>query len=241
MDREQVRAIIDQKLETGAGWLSQTELYSLLTAAGIPVASVASVTNVYDAVAEAMRTGFPVALKAQGSTLLHKSEAGAVKLGLQDEREVREAYLELQSRLGARMESAIVQQMIADGVEVMVGATADPMFGHVVVYGAGGTLVELLADVSTRINPLTDRDAEDMIEELRSSKLLRGFRGAPAVDRAAARDVLLRVSALLTICPEIRELDINPLKVLERGAVAVDARIRVDTPPVVAPTRRIAY
>ena len=106
------------------------------------------------------------------NVLLGKSEAGAVKLGLQDEREVREAYLDLQSRLGARMESAIVQQMVAGGVEVMVGATADPMFGHVVVYGAGGTLVEPLADVSTRINPLTDKDAEDMIM---SARVLAGW------------------------------------------------------------------
>jgi len=241
MDRQALRSVVDEKIAAGGGWLGPVELQSLLTAAGIPAAKLASVTDVYGAVSEAMRTGFPVALKAQGATLLHKSEAGAVKLGLQDEREVREAYLDLQARLGDRMESAIVQQMIPGGVEVMIGATADPMFGHVVVYGAGGTLVELLADVATRINPLSDADADDMIREVRSSKLLRGFRGAPPSDVDALRDVLLRTSALLTICPEIRELDINPLKVLERGAVVVDTRIRVDKPPVAVPTRRIAY
>ena len=241
MDKAAIRSVVDRKLADGGGWLSSADIQSLLVAAGIPTAKLAEVTNVYDAVGEAMRTGFPVALKAQGSTLLHKSEAGAVKLGLQDEREVREAYLELQSRLGDRMESAIVQQMIPGGVEVMIGATADPTFGHVMVYGAGGTLVELLADVSTRISPLTDNDADDMIQEVRSSKLLRGFRGSPAVDRNAVRDMLLRTSALLVLCPEIRELDINPVKVLERGAAAVDARVRIEQPPAVVPTRRIAY
>lgn len=241
IDRVQVRAVIDRKIESGGGWLGPVEVQALLSAAGIPTAKLATVSDVYSAVGEAMRTGFPVALKAQGASLLHKSEAGAVKLGLQDEKEVREAYLELQSRLGDRMESAIVQRMIPGGVEVMIGATADPTFGHVMVYGAGGTLVELLADVSTRISPLTDKDAEDMIQEVRSSKLLRGFRGSPAVDRDAVREVLLRTSALLSLCPEIRELDINPLKVLERGAAAVDARVRVEKPPVAVPTRRIAY
>ena len=241
MNKSAIRTIVDRKIADGGGWLSPADVQALLVASGIPAAKLATVTDVYTAVGEAMRTGFPVALKAQGSSLLHKSEAGAVKLGLQDEREVREAYLDLQSRLGSRMESAIVQQMIPGGVEVMIGATADPTFGHVVVYGAGGTLVELLADVATRINPLTDKDAEDMIQEVRSSKLLRGFRGSPAVDRDAVREILLRTSALLTLCPEIRELDINPLKVLERGAAAVDARIRVEKPPVARPTRRIAY
>lgn len=238
-DREQMRAIVDRALARGGGWLDALETHSMLLAASIPAAMVESVSNVYEAVAASMRMGFPVALKAAGP--LHKTEAGGVKLGLQDEREVREAYLEMAARLGDQMTGAIVQQMVEGGVEVMAGAVADPMFGHLVVYGAGGTLVELLSDVAFRIHPLTDTDVDDMLREVRWSKLLDGFRGAPPSDIPALKDVLMRLSALLSVCPEIREFDINPVKVLTVGAAAVDARIRIEPMTYAAPTRRISY
>ncbi|HEX2832842.1 MAG TPA: GNAT family N-acetyltransferase [Thermoanaerobaculia bacterium] len=238
-DRAVLRAIIERRCAKGGGWLDALDVQSLLLAANVPTAMMAAVTNVYDAVSSAMKMGFPVALKAEGP--LHKTEAGGVKLGLQDEREVREAYTEMTGRLGEQMTGAIVQQMIPGGVEVMVGAVADPLFGHVVVYGAGGTFVELLSDVAFRIHPLDDQDLDDMVREVRWSRLLAGFRGAPPCDVAALKDVLMRLSALLTLCPEIREIDVNPLKVLTTGAVAVDTRIRVAAIEPAAPTRRISY
>ncbi|HSP34010.1 MAG TPA: acetate--CoA ligase family protein, partial [Thermoanaerobaculia bacterium] len=241
IDREQIRTIVERKLAAGGGWLDAVDIYALLLATRIPSALLEPVATVYEAVQAAMRMGFPVVVKAQGPALLHKSESGAVKLELQDEREVREAYLELQGRLGDLMTGAIVQQMIPGGVEVMIGTTEAPTFGQVVVYGAGGTLVELLADISFRIHPITDVDAGEMVEEVRCSKLLRGFRGAKPSDIESLKEIMLRVSALLEICPEIRELDINPLKVLEQGAVVVDARVRVETVPPAPPSRRIAY
>ncbi len=241
IDREQIRAIVDRKIAAGGGWLDALDVHGLLLAASIPSAMIEPVTNVYDAVHAAMRMGFPVVVKAQGPTLLHKSESGAVKLSLQDEREVREAYLELQSRLADQMTGAIVQQMIPGGVEVMAGATEDPTFGHVLVFGAGGTLVELLSDVAFRIHPLTDIDAEDIMGEVKLARLLKGFRGSKPADTGAIKDILLRLSALVDICPEIRELDINPLEALEQGAVVVDARVRVEVSKPAPPSRRIAY
>jgi acyl-CoA synthetase (NDP forming) len=238
-DYAQLRAIVERKLATGGGWLEALDVQSLLLAANIPTAMLERVGNVYDAVSAAMRMGFPVVLKAEGP--LHKTEMNAVKLNLQDEREVREAYIEMSARLGDDMTGCIVQQMVGGGVEVMVGAVADPTFGHLVVYGAGGTLVEILADVAFRIHPLTDADVEDMLNEVRWTQLLAGFRGTPPGDIGALRDVLERVSHLLTACPEIRELDINPVKVLQKGVAAVDARVRVDAVMPTPPTRRIAY
>jgi acyl-CoA synthetase (NDP forming) len=213
----------------------------LLLGANIPTARLEHVDNVYDAVSAAMRMGFPVALKGDGPSLLHKTESGAVKLGLADEREVREAYDDLQSRLGDAMTGAIVQQMISGGVEVMVGSLEDPTFGQVIAFGAGGTLVELLSDVTLRMHPLTDADADDMLLATKATTLLRGFRGAKPSDVAAVKDVLLRVSAMLTVCPESAELDINPLKALEQGAYAVDARVRVKHSSPRPPTRRVSY
>jgi len=238
-DRDQMRMLVSRCLERGGGWLEPLEANAMLLAANVPTAMVEPATNVYEAVNAAMRMGFPVVLKAQGP--LHKTESGGVKLNLQDEREVREAYLEMTSRLGDEMTGAIVQQMIGGGVEVMVGAVSDPLFGHLVVYGAGGTLVELLSDVAFRIHPLRDMDVEDMLHEVRWSRLLEGFRGAPPSDVPALREILTRVSALLTVCPEISELDINPVKVLPNGAAAVDARIKVEAMKPGLPTRRIAY
>jgi acyl-CoA synthetase (NDP forming) len=134
-----------------------------------------------------------------------------------------------------------VQAMVPGGVEMLVGAVQDPTFGPLVVCGSGGVLVELVADLAFRIHPLGVRDAAEMIDELKGARLLRGYRGAPPVDEQALRDVLLRVSALLTICPEVQELDINPLKVLASGARAVDVRARIDRPTATTAARRAQY
>jgi acyl-CoA synthetase (NDP forming) len=131
--------------------------------------------------------------------------------------------------------------MVPDGVEMLVGATLDPVFGHVVVCGSGGVLVDVFADSAVRLHPLTPSDAAGMVNGLKGVRLLRGYRGAPPADEEALRDVLLRVSALLDLCPEIVEMDINPLKVLTSGASAVDVRIRVRREEPGPTTRRVAY
>jgi len=131
--------------------------------------------------------------------------------------------------------------MVRGGVEVIAGMTLDATFGPLIVYGSGGTLVELLADVAFRLHPLTDADVEAMLDEVRGTALLRGYRGAPPADEAALKDLLLRLSALVEACPEVREIDLNPVKVLDRGVRVVDARVRVERKPVLPPSRRIAY
>lgn len=241
IDATTIREMVDAKVAAGGGWLDPDDVTRFLHAVRIDFAATELVTSADAAVAAADRIGYPVALKAQGPDLLHKSDAGGVRLGLADELAVFRAYREMQKRLGDAMTGAVVQQMVSGGVEVMIGATLQPTFGHVVLFGAGGTLVELLNDVAFRIHPLTSLDAADMVDEVRCSKLLRGFRGAPPSDVDAICNALLRISAALTICPEIRELDINPLKALEHGAVAVDARVKVEKIVPEAPSRRVAY
>jgi acyl-CoA synthetase (NDP forming) len=139
------------------------------------------------------------------------------------------------------MTAAIVQQMVPDGVELLVGAVVDPIFGPVVACGSGGVLVDLLHDTAFRIHPLTDVDAVEMIDSLKSVALLRGYRGHEPCDEQAVIDALLRISALVEICPEIQELESNPLKVLPRGARAVDVRVPVGHGRARASTRRISY
>ena len=117
--------------------------------------------------------------------------------------------------------------MIGGGVEMMLGAIDDPSFGHVIVCGSGGVLIEVLADSQSRLYPVTDRDADEMVAGLKGAKLLRGHRGAATADINAFRDAILRISALVGMCPEIQELDVNPLSVLTSGVSALDVRVRV--------------
>ena len=185
--------------------------------------------------------GYPVALKGFGPELLHKSDAGAVKLRLASPDQVRDAYRDLADRLGRRLAGVHVQPMAADGVEMFVGGLQDPTFGPVLFCGSGGVLVELFGDAACRICPMSDRDAAEMLDSVPGVRRLRGYRGQPPADEAALRDAVLRVSALLDACPEIQEMDINPLTVMTSGVCALDVRIRVAVPQAAPATRRVRY
>ena len=224
IDRTAARAIVEQARSTGGGWLSPLGCEALLQACGIPTAGTHVVRSAGDACSIARDIGYPVVLKGSGPDILHKTEARAVHPSLADEDAVREAY-RLLSR-NSEVLQVLVQPMVR-GVEMFVGASLDPKFGHAIVCGSGGTLVELLRDTSCRLAPLTDVAAREMLDELRGIALLRGFRGAPIADEASLRDVVLRVSALLELCPEVVELDLNPVMVSASGATAVDARVRI--------------
>jgi acetyl coenzyme A synthetase (ADP forming)-like protein len=241
LDGDAARALIARALERGGGWLSPSEIEALLGAAGIAAAAARAVGSEEEASRAAAELGFPVALKAVGPTILHKTEVGGVLLDLADEAAVADAARALRRDLGSTLTGFLVQQMVPGGVEVIAGVTRDPIFGPLVVYGSGGTLVELLADVAFRLLPLTDLDVAEMLDEVRGTALLRGYRGAPRKDEAALRDLLFALSALVEACPEIREIDLNPVKILERGIRVVDARIRVERSPTLPPSRRIAY
>jgi acetyl coenzyme A synthetase (ADP forming)-like protein len=239
--RESARAVVESALERGDGWLTTDEVSKLLATVGIQQARSRFCRTPAEAVRCAAEIGFPVVLKAVGPTILHKTERQAVVLDLGSEDEVRQAANDLASRLANEVTGYQVQELVGGGVEMLVGAVDDPLFGPVVVCGSGGVLAELLADSSSRLHPLTATDATEMIEELRGAKLLRGYRGAAPADAEALQNVILRVSALLSICPEIRELDLNPVKVLATGACAVDARVKVAGPGSRPQSRRVVY
>lgn len=238
---EAARGVVEKALARGGGWLPPLESQALLSSFGISAAPVREARDAEEAVRAARELSFPVAVKAVGPTILHKTEVGGVRLGLADEEAVRAACRDLAERLGARLTGFLVQPMSPGGVEVIVGVTYDATFGPLVLYGSGGTLVELLGDVAFRLHPLTDRDAAALLDDVKGTALLRGFRGAPPADEAALRDLLLRVSALVESCPEVREMDLNPVKVFARGVSVLDARVRVGRPPAPLPSRRIAY
>ena len=222
------RAVVETALKRGGGWLSAVEANALISAVGITTPRSLLAQSVDGAVDAAVRLGMPVAIKAVGAALLHKTEHRAVRLNLATKSAVREAAGELVRALGDRMDGLLVQPMVAGGAEMMIGAINDATFGHVVVCGSGGVLVDLLADSACRLHPVTDRDSQEMVESLKGVRLLRGFRGAERADEAAFRDTILRISTLVGLCPEIQELDLNPVKVLPGGVSAIDVRVRVN-------------
>ncbi len=196
------------------------------------------VADAEQAVQAAAEMGRPVALKAIATGLVHKSDAGGVLLGLDGPDEVRAGAIQIESavaRAGHSLEGLVVQPMVPEGVELIVGVVNDRSFGPVLACGAGGTTAELIKDVAVRITPVTDLDAREMLRSLQTFPLLVGYRGAPSCDVSAVEDVLLRVGAMVDAHPEIVELDCNPLVVSPEGAVIVDARVRVESAPPPAP------
>jgi acetyl coenzyme A synthetase (ADP forming)-like protein len=241
IDISSARTLIDRALARDGGWLDPHDALALVAAAGIAVARGEVVATEAGAVDAARRLGYPVVLKGAGPEIVHKTELKAVVMGLRSDEAVARAWQELHARLGDRMTGAFVQEMVRGGVEMLVGAVEDPTFGPVIACATGGTLAELVADSQFRLHPLGPADAADMVARLRASALLAGYRGASPADTPAFIDALLRVSALIGICPEIAELDVNPLSVLPQGVRALDARVRIERPATRPVSRRVTY
>jgi acetyl coenzyme A synthetase (ADP forming)-like protein len=241
IDLGSIRGVVEQVLARGGGWTTAEEAAGLLAGAGIPYATARVANTRESAMSAAAALGYPVALKALGPTLLHKTERRAVRLNLLEEASLRATFDDFAHRFGDEMTSVLVQRVVPAGVEMIVGALQDPLFGPLIACGTGGVLVDLLADSAFRLHPLAEPDATEMIDQLKGARLLRGYRGAPAADEAALRDVLLRVSELVTAAPEIQELDLNPVIVGASGACVADARVRIEHVRPQVRSRRVAY
>jgi acyl-CoA synthetase (NDP forming) len=231
IDKEAGRKVVDKALEQlgpEGGWLEPDDVEEVLGSFGIRLPQSLVVETADEAVAAAAKIGRPVAVKVLSPSALHKSDLGGVLLGVQGDDAVREAFEKVTSVVD-EVEGVLVQEMVTGGHEILVGMTEDPLFGPLIVFGMGGVLVEVVGDVSFRITPVTDVEASEMVREIKSAKLLEGYRSYPAGDIPAVEEVIRRVSALADAIPEIREMDLNPVMVLApgEGAKAVDARIRV--------------
>jgi acetyl coenzyme A synthetase (ADP forming)-like protein len=213
------------------GWVTGTAAMDVLAAFGVPVVRTVEAHSAEEAGKWADEIGVPVALKVLGP--VHKTEGGGVRLGLAGHDAVEEAYGSMAATFGDEMTGALLQPMVTGGVETIVGGIQDPKFGPLVVFGLGGIAVEVLGDHVTRMAPLTDFDAMEMVTGLRGSALLTGYRGQPAVDVDSLVHVLHRVSRLVEEMPEVVELDCNPVIATPDGVLVVDARLRID--PVAAP------
>jgi len=213
-------------------WMRPQEISSLLTCYGMRFVETLVARTPTEAAAAAAKIGFPVAVKLDSSTITHKSDVGGVVLGLGSGDEVKQAFNNIRVRLKKEgrlneMQGVVVQKMINEGIEAIVGVMQDPSFGPLIMFGSGGVYAELMKDVVLRLHPISDLDAAEMIDSIKMSSLFKGFRGSPPADIEAIRDLLLRLSAMVEDIPHVAELDFNPVKVMPQGKgyYIVDARI----------------
>ena len=210
--------------------LTEVESKELLKKAGIPIVEAKLARSNKEAVSLSKEMGFPVVLKISSPDVIHKSDSGGVKLGLANATQVGKAYNEIISSIKktypkAEIQGVSVQPMAPPGVEVIVGISKDPQFGPVLMFGLGGILVEVLKDVSFRIVPVTERDAREMIREIKGYPILEGYRGQKPASIPALEKLIVKVSQFVEKNPQIKELDLNPIFAYPDKAVAVDARI----------------
>jgi acyl-CoA synthetase (NDP forming)/GNAT superfamily N-acetyltransferase len=209
------------------GWLPEARAAELVSCYGVPLAATVTAATEEEAAAAAGQLGGPVVLKVEAEGLVHRTGAGGIQADLRTPQEVAEGYRMLAAGSGPQPHRVLVQPMLEGGVEVMIGVAQEPVFGPLVVFGSGGAATEVPGDYVTRLTPLTDTDAEEMIHAVHAAPLLAGDRGTPPADTAALADALLRVSRLADDLPEVSEMDLNPVLARPDGIWCVDVRVRI--------------
>ena len=235
VDKAAAARIIDLAVGTRRDQLTLLEALALLGAYGIPCAAAACARNADELVAAGESVGYPLAMKLSSPDIIHKTDVGGVRLGLPTSDALLTAYDSMMAQVrqkapDAHVDCVLLQRMVEGGRETIAGIARDPSFGALLMFGLGWIFVEALQDVVFRVAPIDDVQACDMLHGIRGIKVLRGIRGAPPADEAALADALCRLGQLAVDFPQIAELDVNPLLAFERGAIAVDARVRLTLP-----------
>ncbi|OFW60710.1 MAG: hypothetical protein A2133_03640 [Actinobacteria bacterium RBG_16_64_13] len=225
MDADRARTLVLEAIDSGKPALDEVASKALLAAYGVPVPAGALVTSEAEALAAAAKLGGRLAMKAVGSQIHHKTEGALVVLGVSGAEAVAETYRALRQRAGDALEGVLVEKMISGNRELMVGLNRDPVFGPVVAFGLGGVLTEVLGDIALALVPPSERDVAELLEVIRSRRILGAFRGSPPVDRAALSAVIRALSQIALDFPEIAEIDVNPLLVEGDQPVAADALV----------------
>ena len=224
------REIIESALNEGRNFLLEPEAKTLCSLYGIPVTRFKVAKTLEEAKRYAAELGYPVVLKVVSPDVLHKSDVGGVVTNIKTPEELEQAYNRIIENVrkhvpNARIRGVLVQEYVPPATEVIVGVAKDPQFGHVVMFGLGGIFVEVLKDVTFRVLPVSERDAYEMIREIKGYPILKGYRGSPPADIDAIVDIIMKVSKMVAEIPEIEQLDLNPILVYERGAKVIDARV----------------
>jgi acetyltransferase len=227
VDKAKGKDIIDKAKEAGRNILSATEVYDILAAYKIPLANWRIAGNVEEAEKAALEIGFPVVIKADSKTIIHKSDMGGVAVNLKGGDAVKSVVMEMEKKLAADDLKFFVQKHMPDGLEVILGAKAEEGLGHLIMFGMGGIYVEVLKDVVFDITPVSATEARDMISSIKMAPLLEGVRGEKGVDQKALVEIIQRLSQLVTDLDDIKEMDLNPVIAYEDSVFVVDARISI--------------
>ena len=225
-----VSEIFNKVKKEGRNFLLEPEAKTVCMEYGIPTTGFNVAKNVAEAVKLAEKIGYPVVLKIVSPAIIHKSDVGGVIVDVKDAKDVQNAYKKIMDNIKKHKPDAVivgvlVQEMAPQSTEVIVGATKDPQFGPALMFGLGGIFVEILKDVTFRIAPLTEDEAREMITSVKAYPVLKGYRNMPPADVEAIVEILLNTSRLVMEHQEIKEVDLNPIMVYEKGAKTVDARI----------------
>ncbi len=226
MIRMDIVEILKNKVNSGQKILTEFESKELLKQIGIEIPSQTLTSTKEETISASEKMGFPVVLKLMAEDVVHKSDSGAVKLNIKNKEDVEHAFEELMKIPSQSNKHVSVQKMADEPItELIIGLTTDPQFGPALMFGIGGILVELLEDVSFRIAPITEYDANEMIHEIKGFPILDGYRGKPKADLKAIVDTLMKISDFVVNYEEIFEMDLNPVFIYEKGLICVDARI----------------
>jgi acyl-CoA synthetase (NDP forming) len=236
-------SIIDKVKKEGRSILTEFESKKVLKEVGISVTETKLAKTQREAVLLSQKVGFPVVLKIVSPDIIHKSDSGGVKLGLNNIAQVKTAYNKMiksikQQYPHAAIHGVSVQKMVRQGTEVIVGTSKDPQFGPVIMFGLGGIFVEVFKDVSFRIIPVSQRDAQEMTQEIKGYPLLQGYRGKERANIPALVEMILKISKFVEKNPKIKELELNPVFAYKDRAVAVDARIILEEDKKLTPLER---
>jgi len=225
----QVSEQLSAAIKSGKSVLTMEESRKIIELSGIPINKSGLATSGGEAVKLANEIGYPIVMKIISPQIIHKTDVGGVKVNITSEDEVIKYYNEIVINVKEKVPNADIKGVLLEemvhGPEFIVGTTVDPQFGHIIMFGIGGIFVEIYKDVSFRLVPINQGDAEDMLNEIKGKPLLNGVRGFPKANREQLVNILLRVSDLVSSNPIIQEMDINPLIATEKGIVAVDAKI----------------
>lgn len=229
METDRMEKIVKEVMSLGRASLVEPEAKEILRLSSVPVPRFVLAKDMVEAIEASDKVGYPLVLKLVSPDLTHKSEVGGVALGIKNRAELEQKWSEMILTVAdeiptALIEGFLVEEMVPKGVEVIVGAIRDPQFGPVVMFGMGGVAVELMKDVSYRLAPVTREEAFEMMGEVKGFPMLTGFRGGTVKDLGSIAEVIMKVAGIIEKVDGLKELEINPLVVHERGAVAVDAR-----------------
>ena len=226
---EEIKNILDEVKKENRSILTYEESRRIMELTGITLNEMRIAKDVEDAISKANEIGFPIVLKIVSEDVLHKSDAGGVKVGIKSSDELRSSFEEMlnsikQTYPNAEIAGVSVEEMV-EGVELLIGTNTDAQFGKMIALGIGGVFVEVYKDVSFRLIPITSDDVKEMILEIKGNKLLEGYRGNPVVDKQELASLVLKISKLIEEFPDIYEMDLNPVVATADGLKAIDARI----------------